>query len=386
VDTVAFQLVKDALAGHADFDGFEEANRLARRRLPPSLYNDLFHGAGRGVTNRANTEAFDQVTFVPRAAVAWESRDLRTTVLGTEISMPVILAPVGSLRLANPGGAVAAARAAHAAGTICAVSMSSGHLPDAVAQGAPGAALWQQLYLFQGRKVAERIIREAKAAGFKAIIVTVDAPAMLQQRPELAISLRCAVEFGPELVRRPRWLAGFVRDGMQLAAAKAALGLRIGGTPMWDDLAWIKELWDGPVIVKGVVTAEDARKAVDLGASAVVVSNHGGLILDGSPSSLSVLPGIVAAIGDSAEVLVDSGIRRGSDVVKAVSIGAKAVLIGRSYLAGLSADGEAGVRTVLANYRRELDALLAMVGSETVEGLDSTYVKYPDSWGKGFSL
>jgi isopentenyl diphosphate isomerase/L-lactate dehydrogenase-like FMN-dependent dehydrogenase len=380
---VALQLVKDALAGHVDFGSFEEANRRARKRLPPSLYKHMFGGAGLGLTNRANAEAFDQVTFVPRAAVAWENRDLRTTVLGTEISMPVILAPVGSLRLANPGGAVAAARAAQAAGTVCAVSMGSGHLPDDVAQGAPGAALWQQLYLFQGRKVAERIILEAKAAGFKALIVTVDSPVMLKKRPELAISLRCAVEFGPELVRRPRWVAGFVRDGTQLEAAKAALGPRIAGAPVWDDLGWIKGLWGGPVIVKGVVTVDDARKAVDLGASAVVVSNHGGLVLDGAPSSLSVLPGIVAAIGNSAEVLVDGGIRRGSDVVKAVAIGARAVLIGRSYLAGLSVSGEAGVRTVLANYRRELDALLAMVGAERVRDLGSSYVKYPDSWGKG---
>jgi isopentenyl diphosphate isomerase/L-lactate dehydrogenase-like FMN-dependent dehydrogenase len=380
---VALQhLMKDALAGRVDFDSYEEANRLAGKRLPPSLYKDMFGGAGRGLTNRANAEAFDQVTFVPRAAVAWANRDLRTTVLGTSISMPVILAPVGSLRLANPGGAVSAARAAQAAGTICAVSMSSGHLPDDVAQGAPGAALWQQLYLFQGREVAERIIRDAKAAGYKALIVTVDSPAMLKKHPELAISLRCAVEFGPELVRRPRWLAGFVRDGMQLEAAKAALGPRIAGAPVWDDLEWIKELWGGPLIVKGVVTADDARKAVDLGASAVVVSNHGGLVLDGSPSSLSVLPGIVAAIGGNAEVLVDGGIRRGSDVVKAVAIGAKAVLIGRSYLAGLAAGGEAGVRTVLDNYQRELDALLAMVGSPDIGHLDSSYVKYPEAWGK----
>jgi isopentenyl diphosphate isomerase/L-lactate dehydrogenase-like FMN-dependent dehydrogenase len=383
VDTVALQLMKDALAGHADFDSFEEASRQARKRLPPSLYKDMFGGAGRGLTNRANVEAFDQVTFVPRAAVAWESRDLRTTVLGTEISMPVILAPVGSLRLANPGGAVAAARAAHDAGTICAVSMSSGHLPGDVAAGAPGAALWQQLYLFQGRTVAERIILEAKAAEFKALIVTVDSPAMLKKHPELAISLRCAVEFGPELVRRPRWLAGFVRDGMQLEAARAALGPRIAGAPVWDDLGWIRELWGGPLIVKGVVTADDARRAVDLGASAVVVSNHGGLVLDSSPSSLSVLPGITAAIGDSAEVLVDGGIRRGSDVVKAVAMGARAVLAGRSYLAGLAAGGEAGVRSVLGNYQRELDALLAMVGSQDIAHLDPSYVRYPQAWGKG---
>ena len=210
--------------------------------------------------------------------------------------------------------------------------------------------------------------------------MTVDSPAMLKKHPELAVSLRCAVEFGPELVRRPRWLAGFVRDGMQLEAAQAALGPRIAGAPVGDDLEWIKELWGGPLIVKGVVTADDARKAVDLGASAVVVSNHGGLVLDGSPSSLSVLPSIVAAIGDNAEILVDGGIRRGSDVVKAVAMGARAALIGRSYLAGLAAGGEAGVRTVLDNYRRELDALLAMVGSQDIEHLDSSYVKYPEAW------
>lgn len=379
---MALKFLKDALTGHDDFDSYEEAYRLAAKRLPPSLFKDMFGGAGRGVTNRANTEAFDKVTFVPRSAVAWKSRDLQTEVLGTSISMPVILAPVGSLRLANPGGAIAAAKAAEAVGTICAISMSAGHLPGDVGQAASGA-LWQQLYLFQGRKVAERIILEAKAEGFKALIVTVDSPAVLKKHPELAISLKCAVEFGPELARRPRWLAGFVRDGMQLEAAKAALGPRIAGAPVWEDLRWIKELWGGPLIVKGVVTADDARKAVDLGASAVVVSNHGGLILDGSPSSLSVLPNIVAAIGHDAEVLVDGGIRRGSDVVKAVAMGAKAVLAGRAYLAGLAVGGEAGVRTVLENFRRELDALLAMVGCPNIRDLDPSYVKYPEAWGKG---
>jgi isopentenyl diphosphate isomerase/L-lactate dehydrogenase-like FMN-dependent dehydrogenase len=361
------------------FDTFEEARRLAQRRLPPSLFADMMGGAGRGVTARRNVEVFDEVSFRPRAAVAWPKRDLRTTVLGTEISLPVILAPVGALRLANPGGAPAAARAAEAAGTICAVSMAAGHLPTDVARAASGP-VWQQLYLFQGREVAERIIGDAKREKFGAIIVTVDTPASLKPPIQLSVSVSSALEYGPELIRRPQWLAGFLKDGMQLAAARAALGPMIGGVPVWDDLEWIKELWGGPIVVKGIVTADDARRAVDRGASAVVVSNHGGLILDSAPPTLTVLSEVVAAIGDQTEVLFDGGVRQGADVIKAIAVGARAVLIGRSYLAGLAVGGESGVRRVLENYRREIDATLAMIGCPKIEALDPSYVQLPEQW------
>ncbi len=365
--------------GPTEFDSFSQVENAARRRLPATLFEDLMGGVGRSVTARANVAAFDEVTFRTRSGVAWPQRDLATTVLGTPVTMPVLLGPVGGLRMTNPEGGVGAARAAARAGTVSVLSMSAGHGPQDVAAASTGPC-WQQLYLSRGRERAERLIAEASECGFQALVVTVDCPVSPKKPVHLSISWRSAVTFGPELVRRPHWTAAFLRDGASLAAANDALGPRTNETAVWADLQWIKQVWAGPLVVKGVTTADDARRAVDGGADAVVVSNHGGLTLDGAPATISVLPAIVAAVGSTAEVYLDGGIRQGTDVLKAMAMGARAVLLGRAYAAALAAGGEAGVTALLAMFRHQLDTGLAMLGCPSITALDASYVTVPPHW------
>jgi isopentenyl diphosphate isomerase/L-lactate dehydrogenase-like FMN-dependent dehydrogenase len=360
------------------FDSFAQLQRLARRRLPPHLFHDMMGGVGRGVTARRNTEVFDEVSFQPRAAVGFAGRDLRTTVLGRELSLPVILAPVGGLRMVHPGGAVAAARAARGAGTLAGVSMMAGHRVTDLGTAAEGC--WQQLYLHRGRERAEQIIAEATARGCSALVVTVDCPVSPKRPLNLRVSVDTALRFGPELVRRPVWTLGFLRDGAKLAAANEALGPRVDRAVLWSDLRWIRQAWRGPLIVKGVVRPDDARLAVAEGAAAVVVSNHGGLTVDGAPPTLAALPGVVAAVGGAAEVLLDGGVRQGADVLKAVALGARAVLIGRPYIAGLAVGGGAGVAAVIEMFRFQTDAALAMIGCPSIAALDRGYVAAPERW------
>ncbi|HXA32018.1 MAG TPA: alpha-hydroxy acid oxidase [Acidimicrobiales bacterium] len=359
------------------FQSYEDILKAARRRLPKSIFTEIASGRDRGVTLKANVEAFDKVFLVPRAAVATVDREKATTVLGREIAMPVIIDPVGALRLLHPDGAIAAARAAHDAGTICAVSMVAGHSIQELRAATTGP-LWQQLYLFNGREYAEEVISQAKSCGYDALVVTVDYPVASKSPSALGINLRSALQYAPELIVRPRWTWGFVRDGMRVGLANAP-NPRSSDivTAQWDDFAWIREKWGGPVIVKGIITPEDARRAVDAGASAIVVSNHGGIVLDGTPATLSSLPAIKRAVGDSVEVLLDGGVRQGSDVVKALALGAKAVLIGRPYVLALGAAGQQGVRAVLEYFSTQLDRCLGMVGCQNVADLDDTYVTSP---------
>ena len=361
------------------FESYHDVETRARKILPPSLADDVFQGSGDGLTAVANRRAFDDVAFVPRAGVGWPERDLSTSVLGTPMSMPVLLAPVGGLRLINPTGAPAAVRAASAAGVIAAVSMIVGHSVRDVAASTDGP-LWQQVYLNRGRTRAERVIADARHGNYKALVVTIDCPLYPKKPVDLAINWRSAVQYGPELIRRPRWLAGFVRDGMSLSAANDALGPRVAETATWSDLTWMREQWTGPLVIKGVLSPEDARRAADLGANAVVVSNHGGMTIDGAPPSISRLSDVVSAVGDQVEVYLDGGIRRGADVLRAVALGARAVLIGRPYVAGLAVSGERGVAGVLEMMRAELDLALAMIGARSVADLDRSFVTTPVSW------
>ena len=360
------------------FDSYEQAARIARRRLPRSIYSELVGAPDRAVTLQANVAAFDEVLFRPRAAVATAGRTISTTVLGVPISLPVLIAPVGGLRIVHPDGAPAAVAAAGDAGTIAAVSGSAGHPIADIASVASGP-LWQQFYISRGRERAEILIAQAKERGCAALVVTVDAAVQGNRRPALRINLRNAFEFAPELILRPGWTRRFVRDGLQIQVANDAVGTassdaRPKMTAEWSDFAWIRELWQGPLVVKGIVRPEDALRALDVGADAVVVSNHGGLTLDGTVATLSVLPSIVAAIDGRAEVLVDGGVRQGTDVVKAIALGARAVLIGRAYVLGLAIAGKAGVRTVLENLRYEIDRTLGLLGLQSIADVDRSCV------------
>jgi L-lactate dehydrogenase (cytochrome) len=374
----------------------EDLRRLARRRLPRVVFDYLDGGADGEITLRENRRALDAVTFRPRHAVAIPECDLRVRVLGFDISLPVLLAPVGYSRLMHPGGEVAAARAASAAGTGYILSTVSGHRLEDVKTAAAGP-VWYQLYLVGGRGAAEGAIERARAAGFSALVVTVDTPVVGMRERDvrngtkelLSGTVTDKLPFVPQLFGRPGWLAAFLLDGgvprlpnivvpgqgaMTLTNARADLSR---ATFAWADLQWIRRIWPGPIIIKGVLTGDDARRAVDEGAVAVVVSNHGGRQLDSAPASLRALPEVVAAVNGRAEVLMDGGIRRGGDIIKAVCLGARAVLVGRAYAYGLAAAGEAGVARAIEILRGDLERTLRLLGCPSVSALDRTYVDVP---------
>jgi isopentenyl diphosphate isomerase/L-lactate dehydrogenase-like FMN-dependent dehydrogenase len=378
----------------------EDARYYAQRRLPRFLYQRYEASSAQGITAAANVSSFAEVGFVPRAGRFAEKRDLSTTVLGTPVAFPVLCAPVGVLRIGHPDGEAGVARAAARKGTVAVMSSSSGSRIEDVAAAAHGPVFYQLHYL-GGRESAESMIARAKQAGVKALLVTVDsqgrAPARERPVPEKAFapgSLAAGdlMKAFPQLASRPGWLLAFARrpGGLDLPMAPPVNGRPVTvfnmldaiyrRTPVWEDIPWIKELWGGPLGVKGVVTADDARRAVDAGADAVVVSNHGGNGLDGRPATLTVLPQIVKAVGDRTEVLMDGGIRRGADVVKAVCLGARAVLIGRAYVFGLMAAGGPGVERILDLMRGGMDNTMAFLGCESLLDLDPSFVTYPAGW------
>jgi L-lactate dehydrogenase (cytochrome) len=369
---------------------------IAQKRLPKVVFDYLDGGADAEVTLRENCRVFDAVTFRPRHAVAFPACDLHTTVLGRDISFPAMLAPVGYSRLMHPDGEPGAARAAGAAGTGYILSTISGHKLEDV-RAASNGPVWYQLYIIGGREVAEGAIERARTAECSALVVTIDTPvAGLRERDYrngmielLSGSVFQKIPYLPEMLIHPGWLAGFLLDGgvpklpnivipgqgpMPLIDVSAALA---ASAVTWTDLRWIREAWRGPLVIKGVLTTEDARRAIDEGAVAIVVSNHGGRQLDHSPATLRVLPDIVAAVNNQVEVLMDGGIRRGSDIVKAICLGAKAVLMGRAYAYGLAAAGEAGVTRALQLLRADVERTLRLLGCASVSQLDRSYVDVP---------
>jgi L-lactate dehydrogenase (cytochrome) len=374
----------------------EDLRRLARRRLPKLIFDYIDGGAEDEVTLRANREAFAAVTFRPRQAVAVPACDLRTTVLDAELALPALLGPVGYSRAMHPDGEVGAARAAGAAGTGYVLSTVSGYALEDV-RAASAGLLWYQLYPVGGRGAAEAAIARARVAGFTALVVTVDTGVAGLRERDIRNGMGALVggpalaklRHLPQLLAHPRWFTSFLLHGglpvlpnivipgrgpMQLVDVNTALG----HTPItWADLRWVRDLWPGSIVIKGVLTGEDARRAVDLGAAAVVVSNHGGRQLDGAPASLRALPEVVAAVNGRAEVLMDGGIRRGGDILKAICLGARAVLLGRAYAYGLAAAGEAGVARVLEILRADLERSLKLLGCDAIARLDRSFVDVP---------
>ena len=377
----------------------EDLRALAQRRLPKSVFDYLDGGAEGECTLAENCRAFRDVLFRPRSAVAIGVCDLKTRVLNHELSFPAILAPVGYSRLMHPGGEVAAARAAGEAGTAYILSTISGHKLENVKAGSQGPVFYQ-LYLLGGREAAEGAIDRARRAGFSALVITVDTPvAGLRERDPrngmkelLGTSWFAKIPYLPDILAHPGWLASFLLDGavpklenvvipgkgpMELIDVGAALA---SATVTWEDLRWIRELWSGPIVVKGLLTGDDARRAVDEGASAVVVSNHGGRQLDSVFPTLRALPEVVAAVKGQIEVLMDGGVRRGSDIVKAVCLGARAVLVGRAYAYGLAAGGPAGVARALEILRSDVERTLRLLGCPSIAALDRSYVEVPAAW------
>ena len=357
------------------FDSIAEAERLARRKLPTAMFERINSGADDSETMRANIAAFSDVWFRPRAAAAAPSRAQSTTIAGVEVSTPVLLAPVGALRLQHPDGALAALAAASRARTVCAISPACGHRIDEIDLPAGAAAWYQVSTALGGREAVAAAIDEAKARGYAALVATVDSVLRPKAAP-IRVGLSSVARFGPDLLMHPRWTFGFIRDGMRIGVANQAIGPGpAGARPLeWDDIGWIRKNWDGALVVKGVVTAGDALRALDGGADAIVVSNHGGLTLDGSIATLRALPEVVAAVGSDAEVLMDGGVRSGRDVVKALALGAKAVMIGRPYVMGLAVGGAAGVGRVLEILREDIDRALAFLGCASVAELGRDHV------------
>ncbi|MFZ3215635.1 MAG: alpha-hydroxy acid oxidase [Candidatus Acidiferrales bacterium] len=377
----------------------EDLRRLARRRLPRVVFDYLDGGAADEVTLRENCRAFAQVILRPRQAVAHEKYDMRTRVLGQDISFPALLAPIGYSRLIHPAGELAAARAAGQFGTGFVLSTISGHKLEKV-RAASSGLLWYQLYMVGGRAVAEAAIERARVAGFSTLVITVDTViAGARERDVrngvkelMGPSLAAKIPFLPGLLAHPRWLAAFLLDGgvprlenvvvpgagpMAMTDVAAALG---DAVVRWSDLRWLRELWKGPLVVKGVLTGEDARRALDGGADGVVVSNHGGRQLDTVAAGLRALPEVVAAVNGQAEVLMDGGVRRGSDIVKAICMGARAVLVGRAYAYGLGAGGYEGVARALAILRGDVERTMKLLGCATVADLNAELVDVPGEW------
>lgn len=377
----------------------EDFRPMARRRLPKAVFDYLDGGAEGEVTLRENCRAFEDITFRPRHAIALENCQLGTRVLGFDLSLPFLLAPVGYSRLMHPGGEVVAARAAGAAGTAYILSTISGHKLEDVRAGSTGPVFYQ-LYLMGGRGAAEAAIERARVAGFSALVVTIDTPVSGMRERDfrngmkelISGGLMAKVPFVPQVLKHPAWLINFLRDGglpalpnvvvpgegpMTLVDIGAALAK---AAVTWADLRWIRERWLGPIVVKGVLTGDDARRAIDAGAAAVVVSNHGGRQLDCVPASLRALPEVVQAVNGQVEVLMDGGVRRGTDIVKAICLGARAVLCGRAYAYGLAAAGEAGVTRAIEILRTDLERTLRLLGCPSMATLNRSYVNVPKSW------
>jgi len=373
----------------------QDAQRAAARALPRGIREYVDGGSEGEVTLERNARAFRDVAFAPRMATWVDQPDLSTTVLGTRIDLPVLTAPCGGMRLVHPDGDIGLATGAARAGTIHIASSAAGYTLEEIA--AVEGPQWFQLYRFSSQSTMEHLVDRAQAAGYSALVATVDT-AVSGYRPRdykngfsysMRVNARNAVKLAPQLLPKPAWLARYLLDGLPFEIPNTA-EVTVDGKPMvltemtkggagshsptWTDLDWLRANWRGPLVVKGIITPADARRAVDAGADAVIVSNHGGRQLDGSPATLTALPGIIDAVGEQAEVLLDSGIRRGSDVLKALSLGARAVLVGRLPAWGLAAAGTAGVERVLEILRTEMIRTMRLMGCRAVTDLDPTWL------------
>jgi L-lactate dehydrogenase (cytochrome) len=379
-----------------------DLRRMARRRLPRLVFEYIDGGAEEEVTLRENSRAFHEIAFRPRQGVAVPHCDVSTTVLGETIALPFLLAPVGFTRMFYPRGEAVAARAAAAAGIGYILSTFSGtrleevgaHALSARTSSSPSSPLWYQLYIPGGRAVAEAAIARARAAGYSVLVVTVDTPVSgMRERdyrngvgPLLAGDWRKGLPHIWQFATRPGWVLDYFGDGaprvfpnVELPGVGAMpcrdVGALLASTVVtWDDFRWIRDAWQGPVVVKGIHTGDDARRAMDVGADALVVSNHGGRQLDGVAASLRALPEVIAAVNGRVEVLMDGGVRRGSDIVKALCLGARAVLVGRAYAWGIGAAGGPGVNRAIEILGADIVRTLHLLGCPSVADLNASYI------------
>jgi pre-mycofactocin synthase len=381
--------------GNAWFETVAEAQRRAKKRLPKGVYGALVAGSERGLTAEDNTRAFAELGFAPYAAGLANERAMGITVMGQQVSMPVLISPTG-VQAVHPDGEVAVARAAAARGVAMGLSSFASKPIEEVVAANPQTFF--QMYWVGTREEMQARMERAKRAGAVGMIATLDwsfshgrdwgSPYIPEK-----IDFEAARRYAPQVLTRPRWLLDFARTGKLPDLTVPNMAPTPGGPaptffgaygmwmqspmPSWEDVAWLREQWDGPFMLKGVMRVDDAKRAVDAGVTAISVSNHGGNNLDGTPASIRALPAVADAVGDRIEVLLDGGIRRGGDVAKALALGAKAVMIGRAYLWGLAANGQAGVENVLDLMRDGLGSAMVGLGRSSVADLSRTDVVVP---------
>jgi pre-mycofactocin synthase len=379
------------------FESIAEAQRRAKRQLPRGVYLALVAGAETGQTMNENITAFSRLKLRPHVADLPAARDLATTVMGLDVSFPVICSPTG-VQAVHPDGEVAVARAAQAAGTAVGLSSFASKPVEEVGQ-VTDKLLFQSYWVGTRDDILARAER-ARAAGAKGLIVTLDW--VFDSRRDWGspwipekLDVKAMLRYAPQVALKPSYLARWVRSGAlpdlgvpNLGARDAeiptffgAYGQWMGSAlPTWEDLAWLREQWGGPFMIKGITRPDDARRAVDIGATAISVSNHGGNNLDSTPATIRCLPGVADAVGDQLEVVLDGGVRRGSDVVKALALGARAVMIGRAYLWGMAAGGERGVTNVLEILRQGVSETLLGLGKSSVRDLSPDDLIVPDGF------
>lgn len=379
------------------FETVAIAQQRAKKRLPRSVYSSLISASEKGVTVSDNVESFAELGFAPHVVGATEKREMATTVMGQDISMPVIISPTG-VQAVDPDGEVAVARAAAARGTAMGLSSFASKPMEEVT--AVNDKIFFQIYWLGSRDEIAARVQRAKDAGAVGLICTTDwsfshgrdwGSPKIPERMNLATMIKMS----PEVITKPGWLWSFGkhlrppelrvpnqgRRGEPGPAFFDAYGQWMGTPPpTWEDIAWLRELWGGPFLLKGMVRVDDAKRAVDAGVSAITVSNHGGNNLDGTPAAIRCLPAIADAVGDQVEVLLDGGIRRGSDVVKALALGARAVMIGRAYLWGLAANGQAGVENVLDILSGGIDSALRGLGKSSIHDLTPDDILVPEGF------
>ena len=371
----------------------EDVRRRARLRLPRMAFEFVDGGAGDELTLRRNTSSFADVELRPQVLTGVGQRDLSVTVAGRRLALPLVCAPAGLLRIVHREGEVAAARAAARHGVPFTLSTASSRSIEEVAAAGGDGPRWFQLYLWKDREVVEGLLQRARDAGYDALVLTVDVPVVGQRDRDIRNGMTLPPKVHLRNVLDTAWRVAWLRDlvtgppitfanvsGLGHGESVTELGRfvnqqMINPDQSWADLAWLRRRWDGPLLVKGVLSAEDAVRAVDHGADGIVVSNHGGRQLDGAPAAFAVLAEVVDAVAGRADVLLDGGVRRGGHVVKALATGAKAVMIGRPYVHGLGAAGEAGVDRVLEILTGEIDRTLALVGCARAADLDRRHLR-----------
>lgn len=387
------------MAGSGYLETVEDARRRAERRLPRQVYMALWSGSQAGVTLRENVRSFEDIMLRTQVGSWPSSFDLRTKVLGQDLSLPVLLSPVGA-QAVHPEGELAVARAAAEVGTAFGLSSFASKPMEEVVALNPQTMF--QLFWIGDRDIISARLERAAKAGVSGLMLTLDWTFPTGRdwgSPFIPMKLdaKAIMAYAPQALAHPRWLWSFIRSGRlpDLRAPNIATTAEEEGPPFfeaygqwmqtvmptWEDVAWLREQWDGPLLVKGVLDPEDARRAADLGADAVSVSNHGGNDVDGAIPTVVALPGVVDAVGDRVDVLMDGGVRRGSDVVKALALGAKAVLIGRPYLWGLACRGQTGVREVLEIFQRDMEQTLRGIGVHRAADVGPEHVIAPDGFG-----